>query len=105
MLVIDSIRHPAEVDALRAGAANFALLAVECDVQQRFARLCARGRAGDSRTLAEFEAAEAAEMGSSEADSSSAQQQNAAVLALADARFDNSADDEAPLRAQLDRSE
>ena len=58
--VIDSIRSPAEVAALRA-LKNFTLLAIDASAELRFARLRARGRAGDSATLEQFVAQEAAE--------------------------------------------
>ena len=58
--VIDSIRSPAEVAALRTLPA-FTLLAIDAPAELRFARLRARGRVGDSATLAQFIAQEAAE--------------------------------------------
>src|SRR3989338_5156503 len=51
--VIDSIRNPAEVEALRK-AGNFHLLWMEAPVEVRFKRALDRKRAGDSKTLAEF---------------------------------------------------
>ncbi len=51
--VIDSIRNPAEVDALRK-AGNFHLLWIEAPIEVRFKRSLDRKRAGDSKTLAEF---------------------------------------------------
>ncbi len=58
--VIDSIRAPAEVTALRA-LPGFTLLAIDAPAELRFARLRARGRTGDSASLEEFIAHEAAE--------------------------------------------
>ena len=52
--VIDSIRHPAEVEALRAGG-DFLLLWVEAPPRVRFERSRARGRAGDGEDFARFE--------------------------------------------------
>lgn len=48
--VIDSIRHPAEVAALRERVHSFRLIAVRVDAAVRYARLAARSRAGDVRT-------------------------------------------------------
>lgn len=59
--VIDSIRHPAEVDALRAGG-DFCLLWIEASTERRFQRSIERARPGDARTLAEFEEFEAREL-------------------------------------------
>ena len=44
---IDSVRHPAEVDALRAHAGRFRLLWIEADEATRIARIRARARPGD----------------------------------------------------------
>ena len=77
--VIDSIRHPAEVEALRAGG-DFLLLWVEAPPRVRFARSRARGRAGDGEDFARFEELEARELASGEA----AAQQLLAVRELAD---------------------
>lgn len=76
--VIDSIRSPAEIAALRA-LPGFLLIGVDAPAELRFARLRARGRAGDSATLGEFLAHEAAE---DTADPNG--QQLGAALALAD---------------------
>ena len=62
--VIDSIRHPAEVDALRRASPHFRLLWVEAAMATRLERLRARGRGGDPTTLSELEAVEARELGS-----------------------------------------
>ena len=62
--VIDSIRHPAEVDALRRASPHFRLLWVEAAIATRLERLRARGRGGDPTTLSELEAVEARELGS-----------------------------------------
>jgi dCMP deaminase len=77
--VIDSIRHPAEVEALRAGG-DFLLLWVEAPPRVRFERSRARGRAGDGEDFARFEELEARELASGEA----AAQQLLAVRELAD---------------------
>ncbi len=55
--VVDSIRNPAEVDVLRRLPA-FRLLGVTAPSRIRFARSLARNRAGDPRTIEEFEARE-----------------------------------------------
>ena len=49
--VVDSIRHPAEVDALRSAGKTFALLWVEAPAQVRLERMGKRGRSGDPTTL------------------------------------------------------
>jgi dCMP deaminase len=83
--VIDSIRHPAEVDALRAVGPRFRLIWVDADPELRFARLRERGRAGDPSSLAELRAMEAREQGGDDP----AGQQLAAVAARADWRVRN----------------
>jgi dCMP deaminase len=82
--VIDSIRHPAEVEQLRA-AGNFKLLWIEAPVELRFERSRRRARPGDAATLAEFEALEARELGSSETGA----QQLLQVAELADVTLHN----------------
>ena len=83
---IDSIRHPAEVQALRAVHPDLWLVWVEAPVQIRFARMQERGRPGDPATLEAMQAYEERERGSAD---ESAQQLDA-VESLADARFNNS---------------
>jgi dephospho-CoA kinase len=61
--VIDSIRNPAEVTALRSEP-SFVLLAVDAPVELRFARARSRSRPGDGDTLREFVASEERERGS-----------------------------------------
>lgn len=77
--IVDSIRNPAEVAALRT-LAGFTLVAVDADARVRFERLKERARIGDPtdwETFAELEARE------SKSDDPGAQQV-AATLALAD---------------------
>ena len=83
--VIDSIRTPGEVAALRARR-DFVLLAITAPVEARYARLLARGRAGDAASRAAFEAQERAELVSADA----AGQALLATAALADHTVDNS---------------
>lgn len=45
--VVDSIRNPAEVEALRRLVPGFVLIGVRASAQVRYARAVARGRAGD----------------------------------------------------------
>jgi dCMP deaminase len=78
--VIDSIRHPAEVAALRAAGQRFRLIWVEASEATRFARTRARARAGDPATLEEMRRLEARELASDDP----AGQQLLAVKALAD---------------------
>jgi dCMP deaminase len=77
--VIDSIRHPAEAEALRAGG-DFVLLWVDAEPRVRFERSLARGRSGDGTDFARFEELEARELASADG----AAQQLLAVRALAD---------------------
>jgi dCMP deaminase len=78
--VIDSIRHPAEVEVLRKATATFRLLWVEAGLETRFARIRSRGRSGDPTTPSELEAFEARELGSPDL----AAQQLLSVRGLAD---------------------
>jgi len=82
--VIDSIRHPAEVESLRAGGA-FLLIWLDASPQVRFERSRARGRGGDAQTFEAFEALEARELQST----NPAAQQLLAVKALADETLRN----------------
>jgi dCMP deaminase len=86
--VIDSIRHPAEVDALRQRTKSFRLLWIEAPPALRLERLRARGRSGDPGTLAELTRLEARELES--ADPSA--QQLRAVHELADFTIVNDRD-------------
>lgn len=85
--VVDSIRHPAEVRALRA-LPDFLLLAIEAPQEIRFQRVVARARTGDPTTLEQFRALEAREEGAPAGDDPTAQQL-LATLALADHRLVN----------------
>jgi dCMP deaminase len=78
--VVDSIRHPAEVAALRAATPRFRLVWVDADPAARLARLRARGRGGDPGSRAELERLEGRELGGADP----AGQQLLAVRALAD---------------------
>jgi dephospho-CoA kinase len=82
--VIDSVRSPAEVAALRARP-GFVLLALDAPLALRFERLLARGRAGDALTLEDFQRQEAAELTSDDP----AGQALLACEALADRRLVN----------------
>jgi dCMP deaminase len=82
---IDSIRHPAEVEALRASGRPFHLIWVDADSQLRFERLQSRARQGDPTSHAELLELEARELGSDDP----AAQQLLAVRELADFRFSN----------------
>jgi len=77
--VVDSIRNPGEVEALRS-LSRFVLLGVDAPIALRFARSISRGRLGDGATPEEFARNEQRE----NSDTRSSQQlQN--TLALADA--------------------
>lgn len=69
--VIDSVRHPAEVEVLRGAASGFRLIWVDADFATRLERIRSRGRPGDPRTAEELARLEGREMGS---DDPSAQQ-------------------------------
>jgi dCMP deaminase len=83
--VIDSIRHPAEVEALRAAGQRFRLIWVEAHEAIRFARMRARSRPGDPTTLEELRRLEGRELASDDP----AAQQLLAVRALADDTLHN----------------
>ncbi|HEY8122834.1 MAG TPA: deaminase [Myxococcota bacterium] len=78
--VIDSIRHPAEVEALRGAGQRFRLIWVEADEAVRWERMRARARPGDPATREQLRQLEGRELGSSDP----AAQQLLAVRALAD---------------------
>ena len=77
---IDSIRHPAEVEALRGSGYPFSLMWIGADIEARFERIQLRGRSGDPGTLEELRELEARELGSADP----AAQQLLAVRELAD---------------------
>src|SRR5215468_8571272 len=78
--VVDSIRHPAEVEALRQRSKSFRLIWVDAPEAVRFERLRARGRVGDPTTLEDLRRLEARELGSDDP----AAQQLLAVRDVAD---------------------
>jgi dCMP deaminase len=78
--VVDSIRHPAEVSALRAAGKTFALLWIEAPTTLRLERILKRARSGDPETLDALVAIDQREAGG-DGESS---QQLAAVRPLAD---------------------
>ncbi len=86
--VVDSVRHPAEVEVLRSRTPRFKLLWVDADEATRFERIRARGRGGDPESLEELRRLEGRELGS---DDPSAQQL-LAVRDLADFRVANDGD-------------
>jgi dCMP deaminase len=63
---VDSIRHPAEVQALKK-AGSFSLFHIFAPLEARFARSLARARAGDAQTLQDFIRQEEREFASSNA--------------------------------------
>lgn len=87
--IVDSVRNPGEVEALRR-LDGFFLLGVDAPAEVRFARITSRGRQGDIRTAEEFAAYEARENSSD-----SNRQRIGATLELADAVIlnDGSLDD------------
>jgi dCMP deaminase len=85
--VIDSIRHPAEVESLRRDG-DFLLVWVEAGDRLRFERAQARGRVGTPQTFDAFQAEQARELASDDASA----QQLLAVQALADETLTNEGD-------------
>ena len=83
--VVDSVRHPAEVEVLRSRGRGFHLLWVDAPQALRFERLRARARPGDPETLEEFRRLESLELESE----SEAGQQLLAVRETADFRIQN----------------
>jgi len=77
--IVDSIRNPAEVQALRSSPA-FLLIAVDAEQKIRFERCQKRGRENDPKTLDEFIRLENAELQSEDP----AAQQLIKTFALAD---------------------
>jgi dCMP deaminase len=93
--VIDSIRHPAEVDALRQGG-EFVLLWVDAPAQTRYERLRRRRRVGEDISFERFQELQERELRSDEP----AGQQLLPVRDLADEMIENTGDVEA-LHAQV----
>jgi dCMP deaminase len=81
---VDSIRHPAEVMALKK-AGSFSLFHVFAPLEARFARSMERARPGDAQTLQDFILQEEREFASSNV----ASQQLLETERLADRRIDN----------------
>jgi dCMP deaminase len=81
--VIDSVRNPGEVEALRR-LEGFFLLGVQAPAEVRFQRIRSRGRLGDIGTLEEFRLYEERENSAA-----SGEQRILATLALADGVVDN----------------
>jgi len=82
---VDSIRHPAEVMALKKAGGSFSLFHIFAPLEARFARSLTRARAGDAQTLQDFVRQEEREFASSNA----AAQQLLETERLADRRIDN----------------
>ena len=82
--VIDSIRHPSEVQVFRRRK-DFTLLRIHAPERLRFERLKQRGRENDPRVWEDFQALEAKE---AKSESKSDQQLDQAI-ALADLQIDN----------------
>jgi len=82
---IDSIRHPAEVEALRESGHGFHLVWVDAPLEVRFDRMQARGRPGDPQDIEAMRDVETREAGGGDASG----QQLDAVSALADFVVEN----------------
>jgi dephospho-CoA kinase len=82
--IIDSIRHPAEIEELRK-LDRFFLLGVDAPIELRFERSRRRARIGDAPTLEAFRRTEEREMEGPDSES----QQIRECLRLADARVWN----------------
>ncbi len=101
--VIDSVRHPAEVEALREHTPEFRLLWIEADEALRLERIVERKRNGDPGDLAELRRLEGRELGGE----NPAGQQLLAVRDLADDTLANDGEIEElhrGLQAMLERS-
>jgi dCMP deaminase len=61
--VVDSIRHPVEVEVLRETGERFRLIWVDADEATRFERIRERGRSGDPESIAELRSLEGRELG------------------------------------------
>ncbi|MDH3727250.1 MAG: deaminase [Myxococcales bacterium] len=85
--VVDSIRHPAEVEALRENSEKFLLVWVDADEATRFERLQARGRSGDPKSLEEMRVLEGKELSNED----EAGQQLESVRAMSDYTIVNDA--------------
>jgi dCMP deaminase len=83
--VIDSVRHPSEVEVLRRAGPGFRLLWVDAAEEVRLERLQSRGRGGDPATLDALRRQEGRELRSDDP----AAQQLLAVRELADFRLRN----------------
>jgi dCMP deaminase len=83
--VVDSIRHPAEVEVLRSRTPHFHLIWVDAPAETRLVRMNERGRAGDATTLEELREQEGRELGSDDP----AAQQLLAIKDLADSNLVN----------------
>jgi dCMP deaminase len=86
--VIDSIRHPAEVEALRGSELPFKLLWIDADIGVRFDRVRKRNREGDPKTLSQLRKLEQRELESTDPGG----QQLLAVKKLADFEVQNDTD-------------
>jgi dCMP deaminase len=89
--VIDSIRHPAEVEVLRGRTPHFQLIWVDAPEEIRLSRIVERARPGDPQTLEELQRLEGRELGGDDPNA----QQLLAVRDLADFHIDNAGDLEA----------
>jgi dCMP deaminase len=101
--VIDSVRHPAEVEALRAHTPEFRLVWIEAGEALRLERIVERKRNGDPADLKELRRLEGRELGGS----NPAGQQLSAVREQADDTLSNDGDLEdlhRGLQAMLERS-
>lgn len=84
-VIITSIRHPDEVNAIREVVDSFKMIFVNAPIKVRYERSISRDRAGDFQSFDEFEAAEKKQMESNDP----AAQQLVACKNMADIELNN----------------
>ncbi|KAL6067497.1 Dephospho-CoA kinase [Balamuthia mandrillaris] len=98
--VISSLRHPSEVQRLRASNESFTLVYLEAPLQLRYERCKARGRLGDVKSFEEFVAKEKQQEFSTV---NVASQQMNAVYAMADVVLTNDATSMEEFQQKIDQ--
>ncbi len=85
-VVVGSIRHPAEVEVLKKGTAEFVLISVDAPIELRYKRIRERNNETDEATFEDFQKHELIEL-----NGRYAEQQLKKVMAAADYRIVNEA--------------